>query len=240
MHYSSIVQHTGRRITIEMIDSAKSVSFMFTSAQSRFGLAGYRLPRDLRLASIACALAIAACIAGGFCFNTIFIPSAGRPSFVWLTDFFFRVQDAPWLLWIALMLLGFGILRLPTTTRYAAPAMLRNPRVAIAILTALVFVCGIIGTHVIFHGFPLARDEILGGVPNTTAERMNRFEFARAHYSWASSVEQYANILRELIANKPRKQRSLPPNSHLIGCLHGRLIATNCSRRSQKCVSSAA
>jgi hypothetical protein len=59
------------------------------------------------------------------------------------------------------MLLGFGILRLPATPRYAAPAMLRNPRVAIAILTALVFVCGIIGTHVIFHGFPLSRDEIL-------------------------------------------------------------------------------
>jgi glycosyltransferase involved in cell wall biosynthesis len=46
--------------------------------------------------------------------------------------------------------------------------------------------------------------------PNTTAERTKRFEFARAHYSSASSVEQYANILRELIANKPRRQRSLP------------------------------
>jgi glycosyltransferase involved in cell wall biosynthesis len=46
--------------------------------------------------------------------------------------------------------------------------------------------------------------------PNTTAERMKRFAFAHSHYSWASSVEQYANILRELIANKPRKQRSLP------------------------------
>jgi hypothetical protein len=46
-------------------------------------------------------------------------------------------------------------------TRCAASAMLRNPRVAIASLTALVFVCGIIGTHVVFHGFPLARDEIL-------------------------------------------------------------------------------
>jgi glycosyltransferase involved in cell wall biosynthesis len=46
--------------------------------------------------------------------------------------------------------------------------------------------------------------------PNTTAERTKRFEFARAHYSWASSVEQYANILRELIANKLRRQRSLP------------------------------
>jgi hypothetical protein len=134
---------------------------MFISSQSRFGLDRYRVPRDLRLASIVCALAIAAGVAGAFSFNTIFIPSAGRPSFVWLTTFYFRVQDAPWLLLIALMLLGFGILRLPTTPRYAAPAMLRNPRVAIAILTALVFVCGIIGTHVIFHGFPLARDEIL-------------------------------------------------------------------------------
>jgi hypothetical protein len=113
------------------------------------------VPRDLRLASIVCALAIAAGVAGAF------IPTAGRSSFVWLTTFFFRVQDAPWLLWIALMLLGFGILRLPATPRPAAPTMLRNPRVAIAILTALVFVCGIIGTHVIFHGFPLSRDEIL-------------------------------------------------------------------------------
>jgi hypothetical protein len=134
---------------------------MFTSSQTRFGLDRYRLPRDLRLASIVCALAIAAGVAGAFGFNTIFIPTAGRPSFVWLTTFFFRVQDAPWLLFIALMLLGFGILRLPTTTRYGAPAMLRSPRVAIAILMALVFVCGIIGTHVVFHGFPLSRDEIL-------------------------------------------------------------------------------
>ena len=127
---------------------------MFAPAQSRFGLDRHRVPRDLRLASIVCALAIAAGVAGAFSFNTIFIPTAGRPSFVWLTTFFFRVQDAPWLLWIALMLLGFGILRLPPTPRGAL-------RVAIAILTALVFVCGIIGTHVIFHGFPLARDEIL-------------------------------------------------------------------------------
>jgi hypothetical protein len=89
------------------------------------------------------------------------LPSAGRPSFVWLMTFFFRAQDAPWLLFIALMLLGFSVLRLPAMTRYAASAMLRNPRVAIASLTALVFVCGIIGTHVLFHGFPLARDEIL-------------------------------------------------------------------------------
>jgi hypothetical protein len=144
-----------------MIDSAKSVALMFTPTQSRFGFVRYRVPRDLRLASIVCALAIVAGVAGAFGFTTIFIPGAGRPSFVWLTDFFFRVQDAPWLLLIALMLLGFGILRLPTTTQHAAPAMLRNPRVAIAILTALVIVCGIIGTHVIFHGFPLARDEIL-------------------------------------------------------------------------------
>jgi hypothetical protein len=134
---------------------------MFTPAQSRFGLDRYRVPRELRLASIVCALATAAGVAGAFGFNTIFIPTAGRPSFVWLTPFFFCVQDAPWLLWIALMLLGFGILRVPATPRCAAPVMLRNPCVAIASITALVFVCGIIGTHVVFHGFPLARDEIL-------------------------------------------------------------------------------
>ncbi|MGB6174758.1 MAG: hypothetical protein WBF43_00105 [Methylocella sp.] len=134
---------------------------MLTPAQSRFDLDRCRLPRDLRLASIMCALAIAAGVAGAFGFNTIFVATAGRPSFVWLTTFFFRAQDAPWLLFIALMLLGFGILRLSATPRYAAAAMLRDPRAAIAILAALVFVCGIIGTHVVFHGFPLTRDEIL-------------------------------------------------------------------------------
>jgi hypothetical protein len=98
---------------------------MFTPAQSRFGLDRHRVPRELRLASIVCALAIAAGVAGAFSFNTIFIPSAGRPSFVWLTTFFFRAQDAPWLLFIALMLLGFGVLCLPAMTRYAASAMLQ-------------------------------------------------------------------------------------------------------------------
>jgi hypothetical protein len=90
---------------------------MFTPAQARFGLDRYRVPRDLRLASTMCALAIAAGVAGAYTFNTTFIPTAGPPSFVWLTTFFFRVQDAPWLLFIALTLLVVGILHLPATTR---------------------------------------------------------------------------------------------------------------------------
>ncbi|MGI8569103.1 MAG: hypothetical protein ACR2KT_08565, partial [Methylocella sp.] len=39
---------------------------MFTPAQARFGLDRFRVPRDLRRASIMCALAIAAGVAGAF------------------------------------------------------------------------------------------------------------------------------------------------------------------------------
>jgi hypothetical protein len=34
--------------------------------------------------------------------------------------------------------------------------------------------------------------------PNTTAERMKRFEFARSNYSWATAAEQYTSLLHEL------------------------------------------
>jgi glycosyltransferase involved in cell wall biosynthesis len=34
--------------------------------------------------------------------------------------------------------------------------------------------------------------------PNTTAERMKRFEFAHSSYSWAIAAEQYTNLLHEL------------------------------------------
>jgi len=34
--------------------------------------------------------------------------------------------------------------------------------------------------------------------PNTTAERMKRFEFARSSYSWATAAEQYTNLLHKL------------------------------------------
>lgn len=34
--------------------------------------------------------------------------------------------------------------------------------------------------------------------PNTTAERMKRFEFAHSSYSWAAAAEQYTNLLHEL------------------------------------------
>jgi glycosyltransferase involved in cell wall biosynthesis len=33
--------------------------------------------------------------------------------------------------------------------------------------------------------------------PNTTAERMKRFEFACSSYSWATAAEQYTNLLHK-------------------------------------------
>jgi len=31
--------------------------------------------------------------------------------------------------------------------------------------------------------------------PNTTAERMKRFEFAHSRYSWSTAADHYTNVL---------------------------------------------
>ena len=46
--------------------------------------------------------------------------------------------------------------------------------------------------------FAPSRLSSASGVPNTTAERMKRFEFAHSSYSWATAAEQYTNLLHEL------------------------------------------
>jgi hypothetical protein len=107
------------------------------------------LPRDMRMASIACALAIAGCT-----FNTTFLQS--RPPLGSLTTFFILAHDAFWLIVVAVLLLGITILRLPT----AASVILCYPRTVIVTLMALVLICGVIGTRVVFHGF-LTQDEFL-------------------------------------------------------------------------------
>ena len=144
-----------------MIDSAKSVPFMFTLAQSRFGLDRYRLPRDLRLASIACALTIAVCTAGVYALGPTSIHMASRHQFVWLTTFFFQTQDAFWLIVVAFLLLGVAVVRLPAVASHASSVIFRHPRTVIVTLAALVLICGMAGSYVVFHNYHLSRDEIL-------------------------------------------------------------------------------
>jgi len=135
---------------------------MFTPAQSRFGLDRYRVPRDLRLASIACALTIAVCTAGVcvYTLNPAFLPTAGRPPLDGLTTFFVLAQDAFWLNVVAFLLLGIAVVRLPSVASHAASVILCNSRTVIVALVALVLICGVVGTRVVFHGF-LTQDEFL-------------------------------------------------------------------------------
>jgi hypothetical protein len=112
-----------------------------------------RLPRDMRMALIACALAIAVCT-----FNTTFLQS--RFPLSSLTTFFIPAHDAFWLIVVAVLLLGITILRLPTAASHAASVIVCYSRTVIATLMALVLIGGVIGTHVVFHGV-LTQDEFL-------------------------------------------------------------------------------
>jgi hypothetical protein len=112
-----------------------------------------RLPRDMRMALIACALAIAVCT-----FNTTFLQS--RSPLGSLTAFFVLAHDAFWLIVVAVLLLGITILRLPTAASHAASVILCYSRTVIVTLMALVLICGVIGTHIVFPGF-LTQDEFL-------------------------------------------------------------------------------
>src|ERR1700730_9676024 len=134
---------------------------MFTLAQSRFGLDRYRLPRDLRLASIACALTIAVCTAGAFALEPTFSPMASRIQLDWLTTFFLQTQDAFWLIAVAFLFIGVAVVRLPAVASHALSVILRYPQTVIVTLAALVLICGMAGSYVVFHNYHLSIDEIL-------------------------------------------------------------------------------
>lgn len=134
---------------------------MFTTSQSRFGLDRSRVPRDLRLASIACALTIAVCTAGAFALEPTFSPMASRIQLDWLTTFLFQTQDTFWLIAVAFLFIGVAVVRLPAVTSHASPVILRYPRTVIVTLAALVLICGIAGSYVVFHNYHLSIDEIL-------------------------------------------------------------------------------
>ena len=134
---------------------------MFTQTQSRFGLDRSRVPRDLRLASIACALTIAVCTVGAFALEPTFSPMASRIQLDWLTTFFLQSQDAFWLIAVAFLFIGVAVVRLPAVASHALSVILRYPQTVIVTLAALVLICGMVGTYVVFHNYHLSVDEML-------------------------------------------------------------------------------
>lgn len=91
----------------------------------------------------------------------VYIDTVRQPKFVWLTTYFFRSQDAPWLIGVALLLAILAIAR-PTFPRSFGCLGKPSRRVtAVSLLALLVLVCGVVGTHSIFHDYHLSRDEIL-------------------------------------------------------------------------------
>lgn len=116
--------------------------------------------RRLRMAAIICAAVISIGVAVAHLSSPIFIPTAKQPKFVWLTTFFFRDQDAFWLVGVAALLVGFSVLRLPVAGN-ARLGRLRCPGALVAILAVFVLICGVAGAHVVFHDHHLSRDESL-------------------------------------------------------------------------------
>ncbi|KAF2990467.1 hypothetical protein OGR47_14955 [Methylocystis sp. MJC1] len=119
------------------------------------GGAESRAPLALRHALILCAASTLAAIAGAYVALTLY---PLRPA-AWLTEYFFRTQDSFWLIATAALLVACTFLRFPTVFSAALP---RVPTRLVAFgLAALAFLCGAIGSSLVFDGLHLSRDEIL-------------------------------------------------------------------------------
>jgi hypothetical protein len=119
-----------------------------------------RARRELRVAALICGAAIALGTATAYAYSPVWAPGWRWPVFVWLATFFFRTQDAPWLVAAALFLVGIWFIRFPASSPRSLTSLLRHPRVITASLAAAVLMIGAAGTELIFHGYHLSRDEI--------------------------------------------------------------------------------
>ncbi|BDV35510.1 hypothetical protein [Methylocystis iwaonis] len=116
----------------------------------------HRAPLALRHALIACAASIIAVSSAAYVAVTLY---PLRPAAA-LAEYFFRAQDAFWLVAIAVFLAACSVLRFPMVFSAALPNRISPGLVALA-LAALVFLCGAIGAQLVFDGYHLARDEAL-------------------------------------------------------------------------------
>lgn len=115
----------------------------------------------LRSAMLLCAAVTLFGVAIASMFEPLFSGSGRQLKFIWLTGYFFRSQDAFWLIGCAALLAACAVLRLPAV---ASCSLLERPRMRaaiLALLAALGVTCGVMGAHVVFHDHHLSRDEIL-------------------------------------------------------------------------------
>lgn len=133
-----------------------AMNFIFRKADLSYeGVAESRAPLALYHALILCAASTLAATAGAYVALTL---NPLRPA-AWLTEYFFRTQDTLWLIAIAGLLVACAFLRFPTVFPAALPHV--PARLVAAGLAALAFLCGAIGSNVIFDGYHLSRDEAL-------------------------------------------------------------------------------
>jgi membrane associated rhomboid family serine protease len=117
------------------------------------------LPLAFRRVLTRCAASFAAAVAIAYVFAALF-PLQPQVS---ITDYFFRTQDALWVIVIAGFLAVCAFLRFPTAiaAMFTAAAGPRSSRLATFALIALVFACGAAGSGLVFDNFHLSRDENL-------------------------------------------------------------------------------
>ncbi len=118
-------------------------------------------PRDLRVATAVCVVAIVVCTLSAYAFATGVDLQWRRGNFVWLAPYFFLTQDAFWLIIIGLLLGAFALMSIPGVRIPALASAFGRPRLVLAITSAAVLVCGLAGTFAVFHGYRLTPDENL-------------------------------------------------------------------------------
>jgi hypothetical protein len=112
------------------------------------------------VAAIICGATIALGTAVAYAYSPVWTPGWQQPAFVWFVTFLFQTQDAPWLVAVALFLMGIWWIRFPASVPRGVTSLLHHPTAIAASLAAAVLIVGAAGTELIFHDHHLARDEI--------------------------------------------------------------------------------
>lgn len=90
-----------------------------------------------------------------------FAGPVGRPTFVWLTSFFFAEQDRPSLIYIALLMIVCTRIQWPPIASELVMWAGRQHRILALVAALSVLLICIGGTELVFGGYHLTRDEVM-------------------------------------------------------------------------------